>query len=103
MRDDVAISPRLLPRVSALLKCAAEDALDMVRALPMDPGGRWLTAPCGARLLLDVALPFRDGVAFRVSAVVPAPAAPAAAPTPTPARPTWSAVAALGAAVRPAC
>ncbi len=96
VRDDIALPFRVVPRVCAVLGCAPDDALYVVRSLPMDPGGRWLTCPDGTRLLVDVALPFKDGIAFRVVGVA-GPRAPEGPETPTPAAPTapWTAVAAL--------
>lgn len=77
-RTDIAIPSQHLPAVCRLLSCAAEDATEAVSALEMT-GDADLRHPSGAIVLLSVALPFKDGIAFRVSGIR-WPEAPAVAP-----------------------
>lgn len=65
---DIAIPPRHLAAVCCLFGCAAEDALDAICALEMNNDAD-LQHPSGAIVALEVALPFRDGIAFRVSGI----------------------------------
>ena len=67
-RNDIAIPARHLAAVCRLLNCAADDAVEAVSALPMT-GTADLQHPSGAIVALEVALPFRDGIAFRVAGI----------------------------------
>jgi hypothetical protein len=65
---DIAIPPRYLAAVCRLFGCAADDAIDAVSALPMNKAAD-LEHPSGAVVELVVALPFRAGIAFKVSGI----------------------------------
>ena len=68
IRTDIEIPVRFLPAVCRLLGCAAEDALQALGALEMTEDAD-LRHPSGAIVLLTVALPFANGIAFRVSGI----------------------------------
>jgi len=65
---DIAIPTRHLAAVCRLFGCAAEDALDAVCALEMNNDAD-LLHPSGAIVTLEVALPFRADIAFRVAGI----------------------------------
>ncbi|MEY5061025.1 MAG: hypothetical protein RIS45_946 [Planctomycetota bacterium] len=65
---DIAIPPRHLATVCRLFGCAVEDALDRLCALEMNDAAD-LLHPSGAIVTLEVALPFKAGIAFRVAGI----------------------------------
>ena len=68
IHTDIEIPARFLPGVCKLLGCAAEDALEALGALETTEDVN-LRHPSGALVLLSVALPFANGIAFRVSGI----------------------------------
>jgi hypothetical protein len=68
IRTDIEIPVRYLPAVCRLLGCAAEDAVEALGALEITETAD-LRHPSGAVVLLTVALPFKAGIAFRVSGI----------------------------------
>jgi hypothetical protein len=68
----LAIPPRMIAACCRLFGCAQEDLQDELAALPYTDSDD-LLHPSGAVVRLVVALPFRDGIAFRVASITPAP------------------------------
>ena len=80
----IAIPPRRVAPLCRLLGCAADDLLDALASLDDDAPG-YLRHASGARVRLAVAVPFRDGITWRVAGIE-RPAVPAAEPSLAPTR-----------------
>ena len=80
----IAIPPRRVAPLCRLLGCAADDLLDALASLDDDAPG-YLRHASGARVRLAVAVPFRDGITWRVVGIE-RPAVPATLPALAPTR-----------------